>query len=373
MVEKQQWQTPLTSRVEVRHPLGSYDVVVGRGLLPRSAYVSGMSSRTAVVTDSNVAELYVKNLNDIDLLVEIVTPAGEEHKTLETVREIYNQLLEVGLDRRGTILALGGGVVGDMAGFAAATYMRGIRFIQCPTSLLAMVDASVGGKTGVDLPQGKNLVGAFKQPESVIADLDTLRTLPIVELRSGMAEVVKSGLIASRGLLDSVTALARSIGSIPGDNTTSLPIDDLHPLIVEAIMIKRDIVESDPFERDERRLLNLGHTFGHAIELTSGYAIRHGEAVAIGLVAASRLSSVLGYCGSELSEQIEGVLTDLRLPTRIPEFLEIDQIMLAMKTDKKSDSGSVHFILIRDVGDVFVKDAVPLPAVKQVLENLKTE
>ncbi len=189
-----------SSRLTVVHPVGQYNVIVGADVLPRLRELAGIVGPVAVVTDSHVGPLYAERLGETVCLVTI--PAGERHKTLTTVQSIYDDLLTVGLDRSGTIVALGGGVVGDVAGFVAATYMRGVRFVQCPTSLLAMVDASVGGKTGVDLPQGKNLVGAFKQPTAVLADMATLTTLPPEEFAAGMAEVVKHGLIANPDLLD---------------------------------------------------------------------------------------------------------------------------------------------------------------------------
>lgn len=342
-------------RLPVTHPTGQYDVIVGTNLLSRIRKLASIIGPMAVVTDSNVGPLYSQQIDGADCVITV--PAGEQYKTLATIQTIYAELLAAGLDRKGTIVALGGGVVGDMAGFAAATYMRGLDFVQCPTSLLAMVDASVGGKTGVDLPQGKNLVGAFKQPTAVLADIATLPTLPPEEFAAGMAEVVKHGLIANPNLLESVQS----------------PVSNLQALITDAIQVKRDVVQEDPFEQGRRAVLNLGHTFGHAIEQVSHYAVRHGEGVAIGLVAASNLSARLGYCSSDLQSRIEAVLTKLHLPTRVPANLPTSALYQAMGSDKKKAAGRLRFVLLRDVGDVFVTGDVAETAVIETWEDVKQE
>ncbi|RMG92313.1 MAG: 3-dehydroquinate synthase [Chloroflexi bacterium] len=346
-------------RLPVTHPQGSYDVLVGEWLLPRLAELAGGGKPMAVVTDENVGAEYGRFCPPNTPLITI--PAGEQHKNLETVRTIYNALIEAGIDRNSTIVALGGGVVGDIAGFVAATYLRGVRFVQCPTTLLAMVDASVGGKTGVDLPQGKNLVGAFKQPAIVIADLTTLVTLPLAEFRAGLAEVVKHGLIAAPSLFFRLENI---------DLPENLPlIPDLQSLVVRAITVKRNVVQADPFETGRRAVLNLGHTFAHAIEQVSGYTIRHGEAVAMGLVAAAALSAKLGFCSATLPGRIMAVLARLGLPVRIPADLSPKALLAAMNTDKKRVRGQMRFVLVRDVGDVFVTGDVPETAVLQVLHQ----
>ena len=339
------------------YPGGRYDVVVGAGLLTRLRELARVTGPLVVVTDSNVGPLYADQVATADCVITV--SAGEQHKTLATVQTVYDALLAAGLDRKGTIVALGGGVVGDMAGFAAATYMRGVAFVQCPTSLLAMVDASVGAKTGVDLPQGKNLVGAFKQPQAVLADILTLETLPPPEFAAGMAEVVKHGLIANPDLFERLMfddlRLAKS------------SISNLQSLITAAIQVKRDVVQEDPFEQGRRATLNLGHTFGHAIEQVSGYAIRHGEGVAMGLVAAANLSARLGFCASELQSQIEAALARRSLPTRIPAHLPHESLFRAMGSDKKKAAGQLRFVLLRGVGDVFVTGDVTETAVYQTL------
>jgi 3-dehydroquinate synthase len=350
----------LDEQITVTHPGGQYEVRVGYDLLPTVRELAGLRGPVAVVSDQHVSALYRERLGAVDCWVRI--PAGEQHKTLTTLQWIQEQLLAGGLDRQGTVVALGGGVVGDVAGFAAATYMRGVELVQCPTSLLAMVDASVGGKTGVDLPQGKNLVGAFKQPRMVIADVGVLATLPAAEFAAGMAEVVKAGLIGDAALWAELES-----GRWEGDARTH---PELQPLVARAIRVKRDVVEEDPFERGRRAVLNLGHTFAHAIEQLSNYTIRHGEAVAIGLVAAARLSAALGHCLPELVERIEALLTRLDLPSRIPG-LEPAALLRAMYSDKKKARDRLRFILLRDIGDVFISSDVPIAAVLAVLSDLQ--
>ena len=340
--------------LSVRHPTGRYDVLVGADLLSNLTELAQIRGPIAVITDSNVGPQHASRLGDAVCLVTI--PAGEQHKTLAIVQTIYDQLLAAGMDRQATLVALGGGVVGDVAGFVAATYMRGVDFVQCPTSLLAMVDASVGGKTGVDLPQGKNLVGAFKQPTAVLADVATLSTLPKEEFAAGMAEVVKHGLIGNPDLF---AKLQR------GDwkPTAKSSVSRLQSLVATAIEVKRNVVQDDPFEQGRRATLNLGHTFGHAIEQVSGYRVRHGEGVAMGLVAAANLSARLAHSDPALQGRIEAVLQAQVLPTRIPAAFAATSIYAAMFSDKKKAAGKLRFILPRDVGDVFIAEDVPETAV----------
>ena len=354
-------------RLTVTHPGGQYDVIVGIDLLSQVRQLVGIESPLVVVTDSEVGPLYAGAL----AAPVITIPAGEHHKNLDTVSAIYDQMLALGVDRQATIVALGGGVVGDVAGFVAATYMRGLHFVQCPTTLLAMVDASVGGKTGVYLHQGKNLVGAFKQPLAVIADLTTLQSLPAAEFAAGMAEVVKHGLIVGGNLWG---RLARGEGRGARGGRSRIMYhasSNLESLVVEAIEVKRDVVESDPYEQGRRAILNLGHTFGHAIEQVSGYRVRHGEAVAMGLVAAANLSSRLECCPLALQGQIEAVLQAVPLPVRIPAELDMEQVYVAMGSDKKKAAGKLRFVLLRDVGDVFVTGEVERSDVMKTLVSIK--
>lgn len=352
-------------RLAVAYPGGQYEVCVGSGLLARLRELAGIYGPLVVVTDENVGRLYANKVGEATAVITL--PAGERFKTLDTVRDLYDHLLAAGIDRKGTIVALGGGVVGDMAGFAAATYLRGVNFVQCPTSLLAMVDASVGGKTGVDMPQGKNLVGAFKQPTAVLADVSTLVTLPPEEFAAGMAEVIKHGLIAGGELMARLMNKELRLKVKDADASTF----DLQSLILSAIGVKRDVVQADPFEQEQRAVLNLGHTFGHAIEQVSGYVVRHGEGVAMGLVAAANLSARLGYCRSDLQTQVEAILEKVDLPTRFPaQFSPVD-LYAAMFTDKKMAAGRLRFVLLRDVGDVFVTADVSETAVLETLAEVQ--
>ncbi|MEZ4512079.1 MAG: 3-dehydroquinate synthase [Chloroflexota bacterium] len=360
MMEQEQFE-----RLEVRHPNGRYDVVVGAGLLPRLRELAGVRGQMVVVTDDNVGPHHAAQMG-ADAVITV--PAGEVHKNLDTVRTIYDGLFAAGMDRKGTVVALGGGVIGDMAGFVAATYMRGVAFVQCPTTLLSMVDASVGGKVGVDVPQGKNLVGAFKQPTAVCADITTLQTLPAVEFAAGMAEVIKHGVLNDGEILKKVETgdWRLEIG-----NHFQSPISNLQSLIAQAIRVKRDVVEADPYEQGRRAHLNLGHTFGHAIEQVSQFRVRHGEGVAMGLVAAARLSARLEHCDPALQGQIEGWLKRVNLPTRIPADLDAAALVAAMGTDKKKAGGRVRFVLLRGLGEPFTTGEVAETAVIATIQELQ--
>ncbi len=355
---------PFTSRFQVQYPTGRYPVFVGYGLLERLGSLVMLQGPVAVISDENVAKFHGQKLELLRPQVVITVEAGESNKNLDTIRQIYDQLLAGGIDRQSTIIALGGGVIGDMAGFAAATYMRGIEYISCPTTVLSMVDASVGGKTGVDLPQGKNLVGAFKQPIAVLADLETLDSLPAAEFSAGLAEVVKHGLLGAPALLDQLEKAGASKRPVKEE------IKELQALIVEAILVKRDVVEADPFELGHRKVLNLGHTFAHAFEQVSEYRISHGRAVAIGLVAALNLSATLGFTRPSLQGRIEGILTGLNLPTRIPGELQAMEIIRLMGSDKKKAAGRLQFVLLKGIGQPFVSDEVPEAAVDATLHSL---
>ncbi|MCB0129364.1 MAG: 3-dehydroquinate synthase, partial [Caldilineaceae bacterium] len=264
----------------------------------------------------------------------------EAYKTLGTMASLYDDFVAAGLDRRSPVIALGGGVVGDMAGFAAASYLRGVPFVQIPTSLLAMVDASVGGKTGVDLPQGKNLVGAFKQPELVIIDTAVLETLPAGEFRAGLAEVIKHGIIAAPDLFE----------ELESHGPTSMG-----HLVATAVQVKVDVVEEDPFEQGRRMALNLGHTFGHAIEQVSELTMRHGDCVAVGTIAAARMAVDLGRCDPELAQRIEQVIERVGLPTRAPGY-DVETIMQTMVFDKKRSGKTLRFVIPQALGDVVIID-----------------
>ncbi len=342
----------------VNTPTGQYNILIKDGLLVEvGSHVQALrfKGRCAVVTNPDIgsryADLVLKSLQQNGFsptLCEI--PEGEQHKNIQTLSSLYDQFFAADLDRNCLILALGGGVLGDLAGFAAASFMRGLPFIQIPTTLLAMVDSSVGGKTGIDLPQGKNLVGAFKQPEMVLIDPQVLKTLPEPEFRSGLAEVLKHGIVAAPHLFAALEQEAYT----------------LDWLLAEAIQVKIDIVEEDPFERGRRAVLNLGHTFGHAFEKLSHFQLRHGEGVAMGIACAAQLAVNLGYCNQTTADRIFALIKQVHLPTRHPGFPP-DLIWQAMGADKKKEAGKLRFILPRRMGEVDIFSDVPEEAVKAVL------
>lgn len=348
----------------VENPHKNYEYIVGAGLLPFIRQLTGIEGKIVVVTDEIVKDLYGPSFSSVDHIIAI--PPGRQNKTLTTVEHVYEQLLDLGFDRTGTIISLGGSVVGDVAGYVAATYMRGVNFVQSPTSLIAMVDTSVGGKTGIDLPQGKNIVGLYKQPMKVIADVATLQTLPQKDFTSGMAEVIKHGLIAESSLLEQVE---QGHWAKNWDRSPSY-IGELQRLVAQAIQVKINIVQADPFEQGQRSILNLGHTFAYAIEQESRDAYRHGEAVSMGLVAAANLSARMGFCDFSLQERIESILKSVNLPTRIPSNLKPIKLLQAMQRDKKKRAGQLRFILIRGIGQVFVSDKVPDQDVLDTISSL---
>jgi len=347
----------------VENPHKNYEYIVGAGLLPFIRQLTGIEGKIVIVTDEIVKELYGPSCSSVDHIIEL--PPGRQNKTLTIVEQVYEQLLDLGFDRTGTIISLGGSVVGDIAGYVAATYMRGVNFVQCPTSLIAMVDTSVGGKTGIDLPQGKNIIGLYKQPMKVIADVATLQTLPQKDFTSGMAEVIKHGLIAESSLLEQVK---QGHWAKNWDRSPSY-IGELQRLVAQAIQVKINIVQADPFEQGKRSILNLGHTFAHAIEQESKDAYRHGEAVSMGLVAAANLSARMGLCDFSLQERIESILESVNLPTRIPSNLKPIELLQAMQRDKKKQAGQLRFILIRGIGQVIMSDKV---SDKDILETISS-
>lgn len=348
--------------LRVQSPDGEYEIVIAPGALVQGQHL-GTPGGAVVITNTTLAPLYGEALAQRLGARLLTVPDGEQHKRLETVQTLYDSLVVAGADRRTTVIALGGGVLGDMAGFAAATYMRGLDFIQVPTSLLAMVDSSVGGKVGVDLPQGKNLVGAFKQPLRVLIDPEVLATLPAREWACGMAETIKHGLIGDAGLFEQIEA---DPGAYARFSTPSAAA----ALVARSVQVKIDLVQADPYERGSRAHLNLGHTFGHAVEQASGYAWPHGEGVGVGLLAAARLSARLGLCAPELPGRVERVVGGVGLPTRIGS-LDPEAICAAMATDKKFVAGKSRFILIRSVGAVGVVEDVPKPDLLQVLGSMQ--
>lgn len=350
--------------IRVRTPNGSYPIFLGNGVLDAvSEYLRAerFSARCAVVTNPTVGALYAErvctSLRAQDLeptLIEI--PDGEQYKSLETVSTLYDRFIAAKLERRSPVLALGGGVLGDTVGFAAATFLRGVPFVQIPTTLLSMVDSSIGGKVAVDHPAGKNLIGAFKFPVCVVEELSVLCSLPIEEYRAGMAEVIKHGVLGDAGLFEELKR--RDKGEILTRQT-----------IERALRVKIEIVERDPFEENIRAHLNLGHTFGQAIETLAGFQMRHGYTVAMGMAVAARLAANLGLCASRTRDEILAVLERYELPTRIPRGYSADQVLNAMGTDKKVQHGKLRFILPREIGRVEIVHAVTRDEIITALEE----
>jgi 3-dehydroquinate synthase len=347
--------------VVVTHALGSYPVYVEAGALARLAQLVSEhlpGRRVAMIADRSVHELYRSGrMGAASWGGETITfGSGEKSKTRDSWAHLTDTLIQRGFGRDSGVIALGGGVTGDLAGFVAATYMRGVPYIQVPTTLLAMLDASVGGKTGVDTPQGKNLVGAFHPPAAVIADPQTLVTLPDRDYRAGLAEAVKHGLIADRAYFEWMEANASAI--------TSRGLDSLTRLIRRSVEIKAEVVGGDERESGRRAILNAGHTVAHALEQVSGYELPHGEAVALGLVVECQLAEQLGVASAGLQKRVGALLARLGLPERLPTGLERGALIASMGSDKKNRSGRIHFALARQVGEMHWENGwtTPVPA-----------
>ncbi len=340
-----------------RFELGGCSALMGQDVLarlPELLTAKNLRPPFVVISDSEVASLHGDPVSRLLSAPLIQFAAGEAHKTLDTVRELYSGCLAHGLERGGTVLALGGGVVGDVAGFVAATFMRGVRWVNLPTTVLAMADASIGGKVGVDLPEGKNLVGAFHPPTLVVSDLDTLTTLPDPEFFSGFAEVVKAGVIGDPDLLAQI------------DNRRSI---SLSKILARAAAVKVGIVNADPYEQGERAKLNLGHTIGHGVEAASGYALRHGESISIGMVAEAHLAEAMGLAESGISRQIAFYLQNSGLPTRSVN-LKPETIRALMKVDKKMAGGKLKFTLPKRIGEVVWGIEADEKLLRTVLETI---
>lgn len=338
-----------------------YPVLVKAGLLGEVGGIFHqlhLNGPVVIVSDENVAPLYAdivtSSLTEQGYQTSLLTiPAGEKHKNLASVQKMWTHFLSAGVDRRSTILALGGGVVGDLAGFAASSFMRGVKWVVCPTSLLAMVDSSLGGKTGFDLPEGKNLVGAFHAPEAVMVDPNCLQSLPMVELRNGMAEVLKHGIISSPQI---VTACL--------DGSWNAQLENILPL---AMQVKIQVLCEDPYEQGRRAILNLGHTVGHAVEIASNFALRHGEAVALGMLAEAKIAVELGLANPDLVELVSNCLQKLELPRGIPAGLSVESILAAMLSDKKRFAGRIKFVLPQSVGNIIFGQDVDKSIVAAVI------
>jgi len=360
---------PVRAVIEIPVELGarSYRISIGQGILERTAgFLPSIDyTSAAILTHPHLSDPYAepvrRSLEDRGIPVTIITsPAGIRGKTLQTAARLYGRLLAVGIDRKGLIVTVGGGVLGDVGGFVAATFLRGIDFVQIPTTLLAQVDASIGGKTGVDLAGGKNLVGAFHQPRAVVIDLETLRTLPLRELRSGLAEVVKYGIIADEALFEFLAAQMPLI--IRRD------FDVLSSAIERSCRTKAAVVAKDETEQGRRAILNFGHTVGHALETVTGYRrYKHGEAISIGMISASLIGESIGITPPDVTTRLAGVLRAARLPTVFPAEVPHNEVLEAMSHDKKALSGRPRFVLARAIGNVEHGIDVPETAVRAAL------
>ena len=345
----------------------SYPIYIGQNLLSQSDYLTQHinGKQVMIVTNTTVAPLYldkVKVLLGDYTIATVILPDGEVFKTLNTVNQIFTALLEAHFDRSCTLIALGGGVVGDMTGYAAASYQRGVNFIQIPTTLLSQVDSSVGGKTGVNHALGKNMIGAFHQPKCVLIDVDTLDTLDDQQYSAGMAEVIKYGLL---GNVDFLIYLQDNIKALMARDKTLII-----KTVYQSCADKADIVAQDELESGKRALLNFGHTFGHALENTLGYGVYlHGEAVAVGMLMASKLSALEGFISDEDTQQVKELLQKANLPTTINSKIDYQDFTDAMCVDKKAINGEVRLVLMRQLGQAFISSDYQPNNLEQIIKD----
>ena len=340
-----------------------YDVLVARDALDRTGEIArhvADAHRFAIITDDTVGPLYADRVArsfGANRVSTLTLPAGEAHKTRESWMRITDELLASGHGRDTTIVAVGGGVVGDLAGFVAATFMRGVPVVQVPTTLLAMIDAALGGKTAVDTPHGKNLVGAFHRPSAVVADPSVLATLPVRLLRAGLAEAIKHGAIADAAYLERIAlALPAVVRDVAGA--------EMHDLILRSIEIKASVVQRDEHEAGVRKILNFGHTLGHAVEAASGYELLHGEAVAIGMVLESTLAERIGVASQGTAARLRDIVGRAELPTTRPATLDAAHVLAATMSDKKSRRGTVEYALPERLGAMAGEErgwSIPVP------------
>lgn len=354
--------------LDIQLPHKHYPIIIGQGLLKDAARLRQfvMGQQVFVVTNETIAPLYLEQVKAAFAGLQcdsLVLPDGEAFKDQAHLTLIYDELLRCHHHRDTTLVALGGGVIGDLTGFAAATYQRGTGFIQLPTSLLAQVDASVGGKTAINHPQGKNMIGSFYQPDAVLIDLDTLQTLPLREFRAGLAEVIKYGLLVNGAFL---TRLDLALQDGLSDNKSSL----LPQIIYDCCQIKANIVQQDEREAGNRALLNLGHTIGHALEAQTQYQRwLHGEAVAIGLYCAALLSHELNGLNEASVRRVERMLKQAKLPTNIPQSIDQDELLRFIGQDKKIKNNQLRFILMRAIGDCYLDNQVTETILRTVLQQ----
>lgn len=347
----------------------SYEILIGRSLLERTGeWVMAIAkpSRVVIITHPSINRLYGEQLSSgfsqADIPIHFIeVPEGEKSKSLEQAEKIYNQLLTWKCDRQTVLVALGGGVIGDLTGFIAATYVRGVPFIQVPTTLLSQVDSSVGGKTAVNHPLGKNMIGVFYQPKLVVVDLETLQSLPEKEYKAGISEIVKYGVIEDARLFEFLERQFKNI--LSHDN------EALEHIIATSCAIKARVVEKDERESHYRMVLNFGHTIGHAIESLTGYSTyTHGEAVAIGMVYAAKLSQLMGHCTEDVTQRITGLIENFGLPTKLPS-LKAEDMIQSMYLDKKTAHKKIRFILVKGIGAIEIVDDVAESHIKEALKN----
>jgi len=349
----------------------SYEVRIGFKIIDRIALIIAKNfkaGRYVLITDNCVGSLYAKqmmdSLKDVGLNINLIEfPAGESSKNINTALAIVGSLLELGADRGTMLIALGGGVVGDLVGFIASVYMRGIPYIQIPTTLIGQVDSSIGGKTAIDLPHGKNLLGTFCQPRSVFVDLAFLETLPQKEFNNGLAEIIKYGIIDDEKLF---RLLEENMDAVKNRDSALLT-----KIVENCCRIKKSIVEIDEKEQGLRRLLNFGHTLGHAIEALSKYTISHGEGVALGMIAAARISEKKKYLATSQVKRIEEIILRAGLPMKIPQSFSAADIIFRLAMDKKKKDDVVHFILLKKIGMPFVNGGISDKLMGDVIEGIK--
>jgi 3-dehydroquinate synthase len=349
----------------------SYEIYIGNGIIDRMGLLLAKHTwgeRYIIITDDIVSALHgtgvERILKEMGLKIDMVEfPAGETSKDMQTTLRIVDRLMALGADRTSALIALGGGVVGDITGFVASLYMRGVPYIQIPTTLLAQVDSSIGGKTGIDLSNGKNILGTFYQPKGVFIDLAFLKTLEPRELKNGLAEVVKYGIIDDPELFGILEAKA--------DDITKANLDPLIEIVTRSCRIKKGVVEIDEMEKGVRRILNFGHTIGHAIETESGYTIPHGDAVSMGMAAAAIISERMHYLPSEDRERITSLIRAMGLPTCIPKSLKQEGIVARMQGDKKKAGEVINFVLLKKIGIPFVTSGVPESLIRETIEGLQ--
>ena len=351
--------------------LSSYEICIGTGIADRMALLiakNHKAGRHIVITDGNVGRLHgqklLEHLKAVGLNADLIEfEAGEASKTMNTTLHIAAKLLDLGADRTSLLIALGGGVVGDLVGFIASVFMRSVPYIQIPTTLVAQVDSSIGGKTAVDIPYGKNLLGTFYQPRAVFADLAYLETLPEKEFNNGLAEIIKYGIIDDEKLLRQLE-----------DNMESVKRRDsalLLKIVETCCRIKKSIVEIDEKEQGLRRILNYGHTLGHALEAQSNFTIAHGEGVALGMIAAARISENAGYLKSAECQRIEKIILQAGLPGRIPRSIATSGVISRLKMDKKKTGAVIHFVLLKKIGMPFVNGGIDDEIIASVIEGMK--